>query len=61
MRRAYGEVCREVVAAGRRPGRARSVDLMIAATALAHRLPLFTLNASDLRGVDSLIEVVDLG
>jgi predicted nucleic acid-binding protein len=59
--RAYGRVCAEVVAAGRKPGRARSVDLMIAATALAHRLPFYTLNASDLRGLDELIEIVDLG
>jgi predicted nucleic acid-binding protein len=58
--RAYGRVCVEVVAVGRKPGRARSVDLMIAATALAHQLPLYTLNASDLRGLEDLVEVVDL-
>jgi hypothetical protein len=33
---------------------------MIAATALAHALPLYTLNASDLLGLDDLIEIVDL-
>ena len=33
---------------------------MIAATALAHGIPLFTLNASDLRGLRGLIEIVDL-
>lgn len=37
------------------------MDLMIAATALAHRLPLYTLNPKDLRGVEGLIEVIDLG
>jgi hypothetical protein len=58
--RAYGRICAGVVAVGRKPGRARSVDLMIAATALAHRIPLYTLNASDLRGLDDLIEIVDL-
>jgi predicted nucleic acid-binding protein len=58
--RAYGRVCAAVVAVGRRPGRARSVDLMIAATALAHQMPLYTLNASDLRGLEDLVEIVDL-
>jgi predicted nucleic acid-binding protein len=58
--RAYGRVCAAIVAAGRRPGRTRTVDLMIAATALAHALPLYTLNASDLRGLDDLVEIVDL-
>jgi predicted nucleic acid-binding protein len=36
------------------------VDLMIAATARAHELPLYTLNASDLRGLGDLVEIVDL-
>ena len=34
---------------------------MIAATALAHQLPLYTLNAADLRGLEDLVEIVDLG
>jgi predicted nucleic acid-binding protein len=34
---------------------------MIAATALAHDLPLYTLNANDLRGLERLIKVVDVG
>jgi predicted nucleic acid-binding protein len=59
--RAFGRVCAAVVAAGRKPRRTRSVDLMIAATALAHQLPLYTLNAADLRGLGGLIEIVDLG
>jgi predicted nucleic acid-binding protein len=37
------------------------VDLMIAATALAHRRPFLTLNAKDLRGLEELIEIVDVG
>jgi len=58
--RAFGRVCTGVVAAGRKPGGTRSVDLMIAATALAHELPLYTLNAADLLGLDDLVEIVDL-
>jgi hypothetical protein len=34
---------------------------MIAATALAHDLPLYTKNAKDLRGLEDLIEIVDVG
>jgi predicted nucleic acid-binding protein len=33
---------------------------MIAATALAHDLPLYTPNPKDLRGLEDLIEVVDV-
>lgn len=32
-----------------------------AATALAHRLPLYTFNPKDLRGLECLIEIVDVG
>lgn len=53
--RAYGRVYAAVVAAGRR---ARAVDLLIAATALARGLPLFTRNPGDFRGLESLVEVV---
>ena len=58
--RAYGQVYSMTQAAGRKARGARAIDLMIAATALAHQLPLYTLNASDLRGLSDLIEVVDL-
>jgi predicted nucleic acid-binding protein len=58
--RAYGRVYSAVVATGRKPRGPRIVDLMIAATALAYDLPLYTLNAADLRGLDDLIEIVDL-
>lgn len=58
--RAFAPVYEVVVDAGRKPRGARVVDLMIAATALAHELPLYTLNAADLRGLESLVEIVDL-
>ena len=36
----------------------RALDLMIAATALAHQLPLYTRNPKDFTGLDGLIEIV---
>ncbi len=58
--RAYGPVYVGVVAMGRKPRGARAVDLMIAATALARNLPLYTRNAKDLQGLEPLIEIVDV-
>lgn len=58
--RAYGGVYVAVAAAGRKARGARAVDLRIAATALAHDLPLYTLNAKDLIGLDGLLTIVDL-
>ena len=59
--RAYGQIYAAVDSAGRKPRGARAVDLMIAATALAYDLPLYTRNAKDLHGLDELIEIVDVG
>ncbi len=53
----YGQLAAAVVAAGRQP-RARTMDLLIAATAHAHTARLYTRNASDLTGLDALVEVV---
>ena len=59
--RAYGRVYAAVQNLGRKARGSRIVDLMIAATALAHGLPLYTLNPKDLRGLEDLIEIVDVG
>ena len=56
--RAYGRVYAAVAANGRKARGARSVDLMIAATALSHEIPLYTRNLKDLRGLEELIEIV---
>jgi predicted nucleic acid-binding protein len=56
--RAYGRVYAAVAAAGRKARGARSLDLLIAATALASDLPLYTRNPSDFRGIGSFVEVV---
>jgi predicted nucleic acid-binding protein len=55
--RIYGRVCAAVIGAGRKPRR-RVADLMIAATAIAEDLPLFTTNPDDFRGLDDLLRVV---
>lgn len=56
--RAYGLVYAAVAGSGRKPRGARSVDLMIAATALAEGLPLFTRNPRDFAALGNLIEIV---
>lgn len=57
---AYGGVSAAVERIGRRPRGSRVVDLLIASTALAHDLPLYTLNIKDLFGLEQLIEIVDV-
>ncbi len=56
---AYGRLAAAVVAVGRQP-RARAMDLLIAATAVAHDATLVTRNAADLVGLDRLVDVLDL-
>jgi predicted nucleic acid-binding protein len=53
----YGVLATLVRAAGRNP-RPRRLDLQIAATAAAARLPLLTCNPDDFHGVDQLVDVV---
>ena len=55
--RIYGRVSAAVIAAGRRPRR-RIADLMIAATAIAQGLPLFTTNPDDFAGLAELVTLV---
>jgi predicted nucleic acid-binding protein len=53
----YGQLAAAVVAAGRQP-RSRVMDILIAATAHAHDARLYTRNASDLAGIEDLVEIV---
>lgn len=55
--REYAKVCVLVRQHGR-THRRRAVDLMIAATASAHAVPLITANAEDLRGAEALVEII---
>jgi predicted nucleic acid-binding protein len=56
--RAYGRLYATVLAAGRKARGRRALDLLIAATALAAELPLYTRNPDDFGGLDSLIEII---
>lgn len=56
--RAYALVYAAVMSQGRKPRGPRALDLLIAATACAHGLPLYTRNPDDLRGLEDLVEVV---
>ena len=58
--RAYGRVYAAVATAGRKARSRRAFDLLIAATALAAELPLYTRNPNDFGELDSLVEVVPL-
>lgn len=53
----YGQIAAAVVDAGRQP-RARTMDLLIAATARAHSARLYTRNPDDFVGLDGLVDVV---
>ncbi|MFL6124314.1 type II toxin-antitoxin system VapC family toxin [Actinophytocola sp.] len=57
--RIYGRVTASVVAVGRKPRR-RAIDLMIAATAIAEELPLYTTNPDDFDGLRNLLTVVSV-
>jgi tRNA(fMet)-specific endonuclease VapC len=51
--RAFGKVAASYRRSGRKPA-ARSFDAMIAATAIANGLPLYTANPDDFAGIDGL-------
>ena len=57
--RSYGLVVAAVVVAGRRP-RSRFADLLIAATAHANGLDLYSRNAGDFAGLDGLVDVISV-
>lgn len=56
--RAYGRVYAAVAVAGRKTRGRRALDLLIAATALAAELPLYTRNPDDFGELEGLLEVV---
>ena len=56
--RAYGRIYAAVAAAGRKARGARAVDLLIAATAAAEGIPLYTRNGADFEALDGVVRVV---
>jgi len=56
---AYARVVGATRAAGR-SHRSRMADLLLAATALAHDVPLYTRNGGDVRHLSGLLEIVEL-
>jgi predicted nucleic acid-binding protein len=55
--RAYGLVYAQTLTAGRQARGSRAIDLLIAATALANELPLYTANIADFAALGSLLEI----
>ncbi len=56
--RSYGRAYAELLSAGRKARGRRALDVLIAATALAAELPLYTRNPSDFVGLERLLEIV---
>jgi hypothetical protein len=57
--RTYGRVFAATKASGR-SSRARLADLLVASTAAANGLPLYTRNAGDFAGLERIVEVVSV-
>jgi toxin FitB len=55
--RRYGQLVALAIAAGQSP-KPRRLDLMIAATALVHGLPLYTRNAKDFSALHDAMQIV---
>lgn len=56
--RAYGSVYAAVIEAGRKARGRRALDLLIAATAVANALPLYTRNPDDFDGLADMLTIV---
>jgi predicted nucleic acid-binding protein len=58
--RAYGRVYAAVATSGRKARGRRAFDLLIAATAVAAGLPLYTRNPDDFTGLSDLLRIVSI-
>ena len=57
---AYGMVYATVLADGRKSRGGRAIDLLIAATALSKKLPLYTRNPADFSSLQTIMEIVTI-
>jgi predicted nucleic acid-binding protein len=55
--RAFGRIYAATAAKGRKARGRRAIDLLIAATAVAEGLPLYTQNPADFQGLGDLVEI----
>jgi predicted nucleic acid-binding protein len=58
--RAYGRIYAAIVASGQKARGRRAAHLLIAATALAAGLPLYTRNPDDFIGLSDVLEIVSI-
>ena len=58
--RAYGRVYAAINTAGRKARGRRAMDLLIAATAIAAGLPLFTRNPDDFANLGALLDIISV-
>ncbi len=56
--RAYGRIYATEIASGRKARGTRALDLLIAATACAANLPVYTRNPDDFRGLQDHVDVI---
>ncbi len=56
--RAFGRLYASEFHQGKKARGARALDLMIAATALSHRLPLYTRNPQDFVAISEIVEII---
>ena len=56
--RAFGRLYASEFQHGKKARGARALDLMIAATALSHRLPLYTRNPQDFVAISEIVEII---
>ncbi len=56
--RAFGRLYASVFQHGKKARGSRALDLMIAATAMSHRLPLYTRNPEDFVAISEIVEII---
>jgi predicted nucleic acid-binding protein len=56
--RAFGRLYVNVFQQGKKARGSRALDLMIAATAMSHRMPLYTRNPQDFVAISEIVEII---